>query len=71
MATVEEESLSVIPSSHPEEIRADYELRIGSHISMRASARITPAGVICAGIAAAAITFAAGYIVASARRRSS
>lgn len=68
MSAIEEEFSSAVPE-HPQEIRADYELRVGRYINMKASARITPAGVLCAGLAVAAITFAAGYVVASARRR--
>ena len=59
MSGVEEEPLREVPS-HPEEIRADYELRLGKLITVQASARITPAGVISAGIAAAAIILAVG-----------
>ncbi|MBL8906271.1 MAG: hypothetical protein JNM20_06305 [Rhizobiales bacterium] len=52
-------------SSHPEEIRADCELRLGNLVTVNASARITPAGVISAGIAAAAIILAVGFLVSS------
>jgi hypothetical protein len=55
--------------SHPEEIRADYELRIGKLVTVQASARITPAGVISAGIAAAAIILAVGVLVSSTKGR--
>jgi hypothetical protein len=51
--------------SHPEEIRASYELRVGKLITVQANARITPAGVISAGIAAAAIILAVGFLVSS------
>lgn len=52
-------------ASHPEEIRAEYELRMGNLLTVRANARITPAGVISAGIAAAAIILAVGFLVSS------
>jgi hypothetical protein len=68
MSIVQEEFSSAVPS-HPEEIKAVYDLRIGKHISLQASARITPAGVIASGIAVAAILFAAGYLTAAARPR--
>ncbi|TWF53139.1 hypothetical protein [Neorhizobium alkalisoli] len=68
MSVIQEELSSAVPA-HPEEIRADYELRIGKHINLRASARITPAGVISTGIAVAAIILAAGYLATSTRRR--
>ncbi len=56
------------PVTHPEEMRAGYELRIGNRLSVQATARITPAGVICVGLAAAAITLAACYGAALVRR---
>ncbi|MCB5201431.1 hypothetical protein LH464_02920 [Neorhizobium sp. T786] len=54
-------------SLHPEEIKAVFDLRVGKHISLQGSARITPAGVISAGIAVAAMTLAVGYLVSSSR----
>lgn len=63
------ESLLPAPMPHPEEIRSDFEMRIGKHISMQASARITPAGVISAGIAVAVMTLALGYVAGSVWRR--
>lgn len=68
---VEEDAISPDPRAHPEEIRADYELRLGKLITMQASARITPAGVISAGIAAAAIILAVGVLVSSRGGRGS
>ncbi len=56
------------PATHPEEMRASYELRLGERVSMRATARITPAGVLCVGLAAAAITVAACFGAALIRR---
>ncbi|MEB2844750.1 hypothetical protein [Endobacterium cereale] len=44
-------------------------MRFGKHITMQASARITPAGVISAGIAVAVMTLALGYVAGSAWRR--
>lgn len=54
--------------THPEEMRAAFEMRIGETVTLQASARITPAGVICVGIAAAAITLAACWGAALIRR---
>ncbi|GLS34403.1 hypothetical protein SAMN04488498_12749 [Mesorhizobium albiziae] len=54
--------------SHPEEIKSVFDLRVGKYISLQGSARITPAGVICAGIAFAAMSLALGYLVSSSRR---
>ena len=36
--------------THPEEMKAAYNLRIGKSISLQGSARITPAGVVTIGI---------------------
>jgi hypothetical protein len=69
--SVAHEGPSPEPVSHPEEIRADYELRVGKLITVQASARITPAGVISAGIAAAAIILAVGFLVSSTGGRRS
>jgi hypothetical protein len=55
-------------ATHPEEMRAAYEMRIGEKVTLQASARITPAGMICVGIAAAAITLAACWGAALIRR---
>ncbi|MBL8895647.1 MAG: hypothetical protein JNJ53_13680 [Rhizobiales bacterium] len=66
---VDEDEISPDAHAHPEEIRADCELRVGKLITMQASARITPAGVISAGIAAAAIILAVGFLVSSSGRR--
>ncbi len=49
----------VEPATHPEEMRAAAEMRLGEHVTVQVSARITPAGMISVGIAAAAITLAA------------
>jgi hypothetical protein len=54
---------------HPEDIRSDFELRIGRHVTLQGSARITPAGVLSAGIAAAAMMVALGYLASSLVRR--
>jgi hypothetical protein len=58
-------------ASHPEEIRAEYELRMGNLLTVKANARITPAGVISAGIASAAIILAVGFLVSSKGGRKS
>ncbi|MET0747218.1 MAG: hypothetical protein ABWY49_03425 [Rhizobium sp.] len=60
---------STAVSSHPDEIKSTFDLRLGDYIVMQASARITPAGVICAGIATATILLSVGYLVSSKRRR--
>ena len=37
--------------SHPEEMKSVVDLRIGDTVSFQAAARMTPAGVVCIGIA--------------------
>jgi len=68
MPVVHEEK-STAAGAHPEEIKSVFDLRLGKHITLQGSARITPAGVISAGIAVAAMTLALGYLAASTRRR--
>lgn len=68
MSVVQEES-SPVASSHPEEIKSVFDLRVGKHVTLQGSARITPAGVISAGIAVAAMTLALGYLASSIMRR--
>lgn len=69
MSDIEEEMLLPAPASHPEEIKSVFDLRVGKHITLQGSARITPAGVISSGIAVAAMTLALGYVAASLLRR--
>jgi hypothetical protein len=68
--------MSVVPEEtspavflHPEEIKSIFDLRVGKHITLQGTARITPAGVISAGISVAAMTLALGYLVGSITRR--
>lgn len=68
MPVVQEESSANV-HSHPEEIKSVFDLRLGKHVTLQGSARITPAGVISAGIAVAAMTLALGYLASSGRRR--
>jgi hypothetical protein len=68
MAVVRQDDLSVAPS-HPEEIKSVFDLRIGDKITMNASFRITPAGVISTGIAVAAVALAFGYLASSMQGR--
>ncbi len=55
--------------THPEEISASFDMRVGRHITLHGRAGISPTGVVCAGIAVAIMTLAAGYFVGSLRRR--
>jgi hypothetical protein len=49
-------------------MRAGFDLRIGKTINLKGTARITPAGVVCTGIATVAILLAATTLVRAARR---
>jgi hypothetical protein len=42
-------------SPHPEEIRATVELRFSKHVTLRATARATPAGLVAAALLLTAI----------------
>lgn len=68
MSVVEAEPSSVAPA-HPEEIRSAFELRLGRHITLQGSARITPAGVICSGIAVAAMVLSLACLASAMRPR--
>lgn len=56
------------PLTHPEEMRAAFDLRVGKNINLKGTARVTPAGLICAGIAGVAVLVAASALVRAARR---
>ena len=47
--------------THPEEMKASYNLRIGKSISLQGSARITPAVIVTVGVTTllVALAFAA------------
>lgn len=55
------------PRPHPEEMKASFAMRIGERTVIEGSARVTPAGVMSAGLAVAAITLAFGFLVRAAR----
>ncbi|MCR0980597.1 hypothetical protein [Roseomonas populi] len=55
---------------HPEEMRAEMELRVGSSTVLRTSARATPAGLIAAGILVSAVLLSTAALVRAARDRS-
>ncbi len=64
-----ETALATAAPSHPEEIRSEFEMRVGKHITLQGSARITPAGLICSGLTVAMVAFAFGYLARSMPRR--
>lgn len=56
------------PPSHPEEMKATWEFRLGRSISIQATARWTPAGVVTAGIAASAVLLSLAALARASRR---
>jgi hypothetical protein len=54
---------------HPEGIKASVDLRIGNSVSLKATVRATPAGLVTAGIMVSAIVLAVATLVRAARRR--
>ena len=55
--------------AHPEEIRATLKLRLGKRGRLNATFRTTPAGLVTAGIMAAAIFVSIAALVRAARQR--
>ena len=53
----------------PQDIKSDFDLQIGKHVTLKGSASITPVGVLCAGVAVALMAVALGYLVSSTGRR--
>jgi hypothetical protein len=62
------ESQTALP--HPEEMNARVELRIGNGVSLRATARATPAGLAAGGFLVVAILLSAAYLGRVARQPS-
>jgi hypothetical protein len=54
---------------HPEEIKASVDLRVGNSVSLKATVRTTPAGLVTAGIMVSAIVLAVATLVRAGRRR--
>ena len=55
---------------HPEEMRAEAELRVRGDTVLRATARATPAGLIALGALVSAILLSTAALVRAARSRS-
>jgi hypothetical protein len=53
--------------THPEEMRTDFNLRIGEKTTLRGSVRLTPAGIVAAGLMTVAVLVAAAALVRAAR----
>jgi hypothetical protein len=49
-------------------MRADFDLRIGKNINLKGSGRLTPAGIVTAGLMTVAVLLAATALVRAARR---
>ena len=54
---------------HPEEMRASVDLRLGNSISLKATARTTPAGLVTAGLMVGAIILSIAVLVRAIGRR--
>lgn len=54
--------------SASEIMQASGEIQVGKYINLKGAAQITPAGVICAGMAGVAVLAAATVLVYFARR---
>ena len=61
-AADQEEAEAEEPVTHPEEIRLEAALTIGGRPTARAALRTTPAEVICAGLAVAAIILSSAAV---------
>lgn len=53
--------------THPEEMKAVFNVTIGNSLSMQSSARMTPAGLIALGIAISATLLAVAAVVRASR----
>jgi hypothetical protein len=60
---------AVTDSTHPEEMKASVDLRIGKSVSLQATARTTPAGLVSTGIMVSAIILAVTTLTWAVRRR--
>ena len=54
---------------HPEEMKAIVDLRIGNSVSLKATARTTPAGLVTAGIMVSGIILAVATLIWAVRRQ--
>ncbi len=53
--------------AHPEEIKASYRFRLGRSMSVEATARITPAGIVTVGVTTLLVALA--FVALAPRRR--
>ena len=54
------------PLTHPEEIKATVDLRLGDHVQLKATARATPAGLVATGLMVSSILMAVAFVVRAA-----
>ena len=57
--------------THPEEMRATASLRIGGAVTLQATARATPAGLVTAAILVGVVLFSTAAVVQAVRPRAS
>src|SRR3954449_9838281 len=73
MKSIEKTARGAVPANdsptHPEETKARVKLRIGKRVSLMATARTTPAGLVSVGVMVAAILLSAAALVHTARRK--
>jgi hypothetical protein len=55
--------------SHPDEMKANVELRIGDRRVVMATARTTPTGLVSVGVMVAVILLSVAALVHTARRK--
>lgn len=55
------------PPTHPEEMKAAYDVRLGP-LRLQGGARMTPAAVVCAGICTGLILLGVAAVVRAGRR---
>ena len=67
--TAHSEDRGTASPTHPEEMKAKVELRIGDRTVVIATARTTPAGLISVGIMVAAILLSTAVLVHATRRK--
>lgn len=57
-----------VPAIHPDEMRAEVELRAGQAAVLHARARATPAGLVATGLLVSSILLSTAVLVWAARR---
>ena len=65
----ESENQSETAAPHPEEMKAELDLRVGNAVALKASVRTTPAGLIGAALLAAAILWPTVYLARTLLRQ--